>query len=234
MEHETIAAFDVLSDKGVYPPAYAVGPFVRTCSGGGEAAAEHRRLRWLDEQPDRSVLYVCFGSGGTLSTEQMAELAAGLEASGQRFLWVVRFPSDKDRSASFFGGGHGDDSPLAYLPEGFVERSRARRDGMGPAGGDPEPPGHRRVPVALRVELDAGGRSRGRANARPGMGEGARAPGGGGRGLGAGRTVAPCVPGRRRRCVVHPYRFKICASSRVPVYLMAGTYRLNGSHISRT
>ncbi|CAL4975229.1 unnamed protein product [Urochloa decumbens] len=124
MEHEAIAAFETLSRDGVYPPAYAVGPFARTCSSGGQKA-EHRCLRWLDEQPDRSVLYVCFGSGGTLSTEQMAELAAGLEASGHKFLWVVRFPSDKDRSASFFGGGHGhSDDPLSYLPEGFVKRTR--------------------------------------------------------------------------------------------------------------
>jgi len=129
LEHDTIAAFSTLSHSGVYPPAYAAGPFVRTCSGGEAAAAERssRLLRWLDEQPDGSVLYVCLGSGGTLSTEQMAELAAGLEASGQRFLWMVRFlPSDKDddRSASYLGGGHGD-SPLGYLPEGFVERTRA-------------------------------------------------------------------------------------------------------------
>nr|CAB3477649.1 unnamed protein product [Digitaria exilis] len=57
----------------------------------------------------------------------MAELAMGLEASGQRFMWVVRFPSDKDRSACYFGGsgGHGD-SPLGYLPEGFIERPRGR------------------------------------------------------------------------------------------------------------
>jgi hypothetical protein len=41
-----------------------------------------------------------------------------------------------------------------------------------------------------------------------------------------------CVLFRRR--VVHPYRFKMCASSRVSAHLMAGTYRLNGSHISRT
>ncbi|CAO1948332.1 unnamed protein product [Urochloa humidicola] len=123
MEHETIAAFNELSRKGVYPPAYAVGPFVRTCSSGDEKA-ERGCLRWLDEQPDTSVLYVCLGSGGTLSTEQTAELAAGLEASEQRFLWVVRFPSDKDGSASYFGtAGHGDD-PLSYLPEGFVERTR--------------------------------------------------------------------------------------------------------------
>jgi len=130
LEHETMEAFRELSDKGVYPPAYAVGPLVRSVSD--EAAKHHRCVPWLDEQPDGSVLYVCFGSGGTLSTLQTAELAAGLEASGQRFLWVVRFPNDKDSSACYFGGkttDHGDadadDDPLSYLPEGFAERTRA-------------------------------------------------------------------------------------------------------------
>ncbi|GJN18354.1 hypothetical protein PR202_gb05507 [Eleusine coracana subsp. coracana] len=126
MEHETLVAFNELSDKGVYPPAYAVGPFVRlpSYSVNNEAAKKHGCIRWLDEQPDESVLYVCFGSGGTLSTEQTAELAAGLEASGQRFLWVVRFPSDKDKSASYFGAAGESDDPLRYLPEGFVERTK--------------------------------------------------------------------------------------------------------------
>jgi len=170
MEHDAIAAFTTLSHNGVYPPAYAVGPFVRTCSGS--EAAERSCLRWLDEQPDGSVLYVCFGSGGTLSSEQTAELAAGLEASGQRFLWMVRFPSDKDdRGASYLGGsqGHGPRRQPAQLPAGRVRREnqshRARRDGVDPAGGGPQPPGRRRVPVALRVELDAGDRGRGRADA---------------------------------------------------------------------
>jgi hydroquinone glucosyltransferase len=122
MEHEILLAFKELSDKGVYPPAYAVGPFVRSCS---DKAARHACMTWLDEQPEGSVLYVCFGSGGTLSTEQTAELAAGLEASGQRFLCVVRLPSDKERSAGYFGTkDHGDDDPLSYLPEGFIERTR--------------------------------------------------------------------------------------------------------------
>ena len=123
LEHETLEAFRELSDKGVYPPAYAVGPLVRSVSD--EAAKHHRCVPWLDEQPDGSILYVCFGSGGTLSTLQTAELAAGLEASGQRFLWVVRFPNDKDSSACYFGGktttdhGDADDDPLRYLLEGF-------------------------------------------------------------------------------------------------------------------
>ncbi|RCV26245.1 hypothetical protein SETIT_5G230000v2 [Setaria italica] len=123
-EHDTLVAFEELSAKGVYPPVYAVGPFIRPCS---DEAAKHRSMQWLDGQPDGSVLYVCFGSGGTLSSQQTAELASGMEASGQRFLWVVRLPSDKDSSAGYFGTkDHGDD-PLSYLPEGFIERTR----GMG-------------------------------------------------------------------------------------------------------
>jgi hydroquinone glucosyltransferase len=121
MEHETLEALKDLSDKGVYPPAYAVGPFLRPYT---DKSAEHHCMRWLDGQPDGSVLYVCFGSGGTLSSTQTAELAAGLEASGQRFLWVVRLPSDKDSCGAYFGPGDHADDPLSYLPEGFTERTR--------------------------------------------------------------------------------------------------------------
>ncbi|KAJ1289313.1 hypothetical protein BS78_02G154700 [Paspalum vaginatum] len=122
LEHETVDAFKGLAERGVFPPAYAVGPFVRPFS---RKSAEHGCMRWLDEQPDGSVLYVSFGSGGTLSSMQTAELALGLEASGQRFLWVVRFPSDKDSMASYFGGPTDRVDPASYLPEGFTERTRA-------------------------------------------------------------------------------------------------------------
>ncbi|CAL4975232.1 unnamed protein product [Urochloa decumbens] len=124
MERDAVAAFREMSDRGACPPVYPVGPFVRPCSGD-VAAAKHGCLRCLDGQPDGSVLYVCFGSGGTLSVEQTAELAAGLEASGQRFLWVTQFPSDKDGSAAYLDAavdGHGD--PRSFLPEGFAERTR--------------------------------------------------------------------------------------------------------------
>ncbi|PKU75035.1 UDP-glycosyltransferase 88A1 [Dendrobium catenatum] len=47
-------------------------------------------MRWLDEQPERSVMYVSFGSRTALPTEQIRELGAGLEMSGCRFLWVVK------------------------------------------------------------------------------------------------------------------------------------------------
>ncbi|OEL13048.1 UDP-glycosyltransferase 83A1 [Dichanthelium oligosanthes] len=47
-------------------------------------------LEWLDEQPDRSVMYVAFGSFTVFNPRQFEELALGLELTGRPFLWVVR------------------------------------------------------------------------------------------------------------------------------------------------
>ena len=142
LEHETLVAFQELSDKGVYPTAYAVGPFTRRrCPDSDEV--KHSCLRWLDNQPDGSVLYVSFGSGGTLSMAQTAELAAGLEASGQRFLWVVHHPNDKDSSAAYLGTAArrwvclGTSSTPARRVRREDERHRAPCATVGAAGGDP-------------------------------------------------------------------------------------------------
>ncbi|KAK1302767.1 Hydroquinone glucosyltransferase [Acorus calamus] len=108
------------------PPVYTIGPMVQTV-GPVEDLSGSDCLRWLDQQPSESVLFVCFGSGGTLSREQLTELAFGLELSGQRFLWVVRSPAEKMSAALFAGGGGGgkeEDEPLDSLPEGFLERTR--------------------------------------------------------------------------------------------------------------
>lgn len=48
--------------------------------------------KWLDAQPPHSVVYISFGSIFSPSTDQIKELAQGLEASEQRFLWVLRHP----------------------------------------------------------------------------------------------------------------------------------------------
>nr|KYP71899.1 Hydroquinone glucosyltransferase [Cajanus cajan] len=82
-------------------------------------------LAWLDEQPRGSVLFVSFGSGGTLSSAQINELALGLESSGQRFLWVVKSPSEKAANASYFIA-ESEADPLHLLPEGFAERTKGR------------------------------------------------------------------------------------------------------------
>ncbi|KAK7861299.1 udp-glycosyltransferase 88a1 [Quercus suber] len=50
----------------------------------GEAVPEC--LSWLDSQPSQSVVFLCFGSLGLFSIEQLKEIALGLEKSDQRFL----------------------------------------------------------------------------------------------------------------------------------------------------
>lgn len=45
---------------------------------------------WLNSQPKGSVLYVALGSYIMVSSEQMEEMAKGLQASGVRFLWAAR------------------------------------------------------------------------------------------------------------------------------------------------
>ncbi|KAJ6378732.1 hypothetical protein OIU78_028873 [Salix suchowensis] len=67
-------------------PVYPVGPLTRPLKPLDSRSGE--LFRWLDKQPSGSVIYVSFGSGGTLSLEQMVELAWGLELSQQRFIWV--------------------------------------------------------------------------------------------------------------------------------------------------
>ncbi|CAL4888903.1 unnamed protein product [Urochloa decumbens] len=114
----------VVEKQGAFPPAYPVGPLVRPSSGEDDVSSS-ACLEWLDRQPAGSVVYVSFGSAGALSVEQTAELAAGLEDSGHRFLWVVRMPS-LDGAKTNFAAMDDKDDPLAWLPEGFLERTSGR------------------------------------------------------------------------------------------------------------
>ncbi|KAJ0887897.1 putative UDP-glucuronosyl/UDP-glucosyltransferase, UDP-glycosyltransferase family [Helianthus annuus] len=59
------------------PRIYCMGPLVAS-SGDGS----HECLNWLDLQPSGSVVYLCFGSLGVFSSEQLKETAKGLEMSG--------------------------------------------------------------------------------------------------------------------------------------------------------
>ncbi|GKV52473.1 hypothetical protein SLEP1_g59049, partial [Rubroshorea leprosula] len=107
--------------KSMIPPVYPIGPVIKQ-EEHDESATEY--MSWLDEQSPNSVLFVVLGSGGTLSGEQMTELAWGLELSRQRFIWVVRKPTEASSSGTFFNVGSDTYSPEEYLPEGFLEKIR--------------------------------------------------------------------------------------------------------------
>ncbi|XP_040382220.1 putative UDP-rhamnose:rhamnosyltransferase 1 [Oryza brachyantha] len=105
-------------------PIGLLAPTVRSNGGGGgdrdEAAAD--LMRWLDAQPERSVLYAALGTEAPVTTDNVRELARGLELSGQRFLWALRVR-----------GTGGDDAaatpPTArdgLLPDGFERRVAGR------------------------------------------------------------------------------------------------------------
>ncbi|KAI9168680.1 hypothetical protein LWI28_000359 [Acer negundo] len=90
-----------LNDRKVldgFPPLYAIGPLL-PCEF--EKRDRGALLKWLDDQPEGSVVYVGFGSRTALSREQINELGNGLVSSGCRFLWVVKDKKvDKDDDES--------------------------------------------------------------------------------------------------------------------------------------
>ncbi|KAL4557030.1 hypothetical protein LXL04_035200 [Taraxacum kok-saghyz] len=101
------------------PPLYCIGPLV---AAGGDSP--HECLNWLDLQPSRSVVYLCFGSLGLFSSDQLKEIATGLEMSGHRFLWVVRSPPSDNEADRFLPPPEPDLNLL--LPEGFLHRTKDR------------------------------------------------------------------------------------------------------------
>ncbi|XP_048138759.1 anthocyanidin 3-O-glucosyltransferase 5-like [Rhodamnia argentea] len=101
---------------------YPVGPLVRPAGRSSKSEV----IDWLDMQPMESVIYISFGSGGTLSVKQTSELAWGLELSQHRFIWVVRPPVDDDVSANFFNVTNSHDGTPSYLPDGFYTRIQNR------------------------------------------------------------------------------------------------------------
>nr|CAB3478223.1 unnamed protein product [Digitaria exilis] len=109
----------------VPPPIYCVGPLVGNDAGKGAKAERHECLSWLDAQPERSVVFLCFGSMGTSSDEQLKEMAVGLDKSGQRFLWVVRMPANIGDPMRILENQCEPDLD-ALLPEGFLERTKGR------------------------------------------------------------------------------------------------------------
>ena len=75
---------------------------------GKEASIdEHECFKWLSTKKPNSVVYICFGSIANFSNSQLLEIAMGLEASGQQFIWVVRKVKNDEKEEE------------DWLPKGF-------------------------------------------------------------------------------------------------------------------
>ncbi|KAF7840816.1 scopoletin glucosyltransferase-like [Senna tora] len=95
--------------------AWHIGP-VSLCKRDKEEASmeEHECLKWLDTKKPNSVIYVCFGSMSSVPESQLGEIAMGLEASGQQFIWVVRKTKKEEEQEEWL------------LPSGFEERTQGK------------------------------------------------------------------------------------------------------------
>ncbi|GAB2274531.1 hypothetical protein Dimus_009298 [Dionaea muscipula] len=83
------------------PNIYTLGPLhlhsesrlsSKPTSGSSQASIwseDKSCMAWLDNQPLRSVVYICFGTTGILTKDEFIELWHGLVDSNKRFLWVM-------------------------------------------------------------------------------------------------------------------------------------------------
>lgn len=102
--------------------AWHVGP-VSLCNRDAEDKAERggktttihdlECMKWLGTKKPNSVIYVCFGTVSKFPPSQLAEIAMGLEASGQQFIWVVRKDEEESKNED-------------WLPDGFEERIKGK------------------------------------------------------------------------------------------------------------
>ncbi|XP_059642881.1 UDP-glycosyltransferase 89B2-like [Cornus florida] len=75
---------------------WAVGPLlppddVGSATRGGQGAVSHHEvMTWLDSKAVDSVVYVCFGSRGVLTSKQTEALVAAIQHSGVHFIWAVK------------------------------------------------------------------------------------------------------------------------------------------------
>jgi UDP:flavonoid glycosyltransferase YjiC (YdhE family) len=119
------SAYDL--DPGAFsfaPNILPIGPLLASNRLGDQLGyfwpEDSTCLKWLDQQPPKSVVYVAFGSFTVFDKTQFQELAQGLELSSGSFLWVVRPDITTETNDAY--------------PEGFQERvaTRGRMVGWAP------------------------------------------------------------------------------------------------------
>ncbi|KAI3827417.1 hypothetical protein L1987_01490 [Smallanthus sonchifolius] len=117
VELEPYAINSIVTAPNVYP----VGPLLDLKNHKDSTGSIEIR-GWLDNQPPKSVLFLCFGTMGCFDKPQLEQIAFALETSGHRFLWSIRKPPLKDT----YGATSDYTNMEEVLPDGFLERVKER------------------------------------------------------------------------------------------------------------
>ncbi|KAJ0789933.1 putative UDP-glucuronosyl/UDP-glucosyltransferase [Helianthus annuus] len=83
------------------------GPIAITGRGGWSTVSPDHLFTWLDQKPNESVVYICFGSQVELNEKQMSALARALELSKVNFILCVK---------------GSESSTIWTIPSGFEDR----------------------------------------------------------------------------------------------------------------
>ncbi|KAK7318998.1 hypothetical protein RJT34_03707 [Clitoria ternatea] len=98
LEPEALRAVDKLNMIPIgplIPSAFLDGKdHTDSCFGGDLFQVSNDYVEWLDSRPEKSVVYVAFGSYFELSKRQTEEIARALLDCGCQFLWVIREKKD--------------------------------------------------------------------------------------------------------------------------------------------
>ena len=95
-------AIHSFSDATNTPPVYPVGPILNLNGEDSHVGSGDQRsdiIKWLDDQTQSSVVFLCFGSRGGFGDNQVKEIAKALERGGFPFLWSLRRPPPKGKLA---------------------------------------------------------------------------------------------------------------------------------------
>ncbi|KAK6784649.1 hypothetical protein RDI58_018104 [Solanum bulbocastanum] len=112
-------ALQSLSDAKIAPPLYPIHAVFNSHDNDKKQETESI-VEWLDDQPNSSVVFLCFGTMGSFEPEQVKEIAIALERSGHQFLWSLRRPPPKGKIEM----PSNYDNSEEVLPEGFLERTK--------------------------------------------------------------------------------------------------------------
>ncbi|KAL9233379.1 hypothetical protein vseg_008391 [Gypsophila vaccaria] len=113
LEHKYLDYSNNVMEKKVW----MVGPVSNQYTNKPSQGGDHI-LKWLDSKEPRSVLYVSFGTEAFLAKDQFHEIALGLKASCQPFIWVARTETSTPESDE------------EWFPKGFEQEMRDSNQGL--------------------------------------------------------------------------------------------------------